>query len=81
MTLAKRLPTSPEAVPGQADGLTSAPGLGGLPPQTRAQIQAVLGSFPQIRWLKLYGSRAMGNDRPGCEIVWLSVALSITRPS
>ena len=68
MTLAKSLPTSSEALPGQAAGLTAAPVLGGLPPQTLAQIQAVLQAFPQIRWLKLYGSRAMGNYRPGSDI-------------
>jgi predicted nucleotidyltransferase len=68
MTLAKSLPTTPEALPGQAAELTSAPVLGGLPPQTLAQIQAVLETFPQIRWLKLYGSRAMGNYRPGSDI-------------
>jgi predicted nucleotidyltransferase len=68
MTLAKSLPTTPEALPGQAAELSSAPDLGGLPPQTLAQIQAVLVSFPQIRWLKLYGSRAMGNYRPGSDI-------------
>ena len=49
-------------------GLTSDVALGGLPPQTLAQIQAVLQAFPQIRWLKLYGSRAMGNYRPGSDI-------------
>jgi len=68
MTLAKSLPTSSEALPGQAAGVTSAPVLGGLPPQTLAQIQVVLQAFPQIRWLKLYGSRAMGNYRPGSDI-------------
>ena len=68
MTLAKSLPTSPEAFPGQAAELTSVPVLGGLPPKTLAQIQAVLLAFPQIRWLKLYGSRAMGNYRPGSDI-------------
>ena len=68
MTLAKSLPTTPEALPGQAAELSSAPDLGGLPPQTLAQIQAVLVSFPQIHWLKLYGSRAMGNYRPGSDI-------------
>ncbi len=68
MTLAKNLPTSSEALPGKAAGLTSAAVLGGLPPQTLAQIQAVLQAFPQIRWLKLYGSRAMGNYRPGSDI-------------
>jgi len=68
MTLAKSLPTSPEALPDQSAGVSITPAFGGLPPQTLAQIQAVLVSFPQIRWLKLYGSRAMGNYRPGSDI-------------
>lgn len=43
-------------------------GLGGLPPTTMAQITAVLQRFPSIRWVKLYGSRAMGRQRPGSDI-------------
>ncbi len=43
-------------------------GLGGLPPTTLAQITAVLQRFPSIRWVKLYGSRAMGRQRPGSDI-------------
>ena len=42
--------------------------LGGLPPPTLGQIQAVWRQFPQIRWLKLYGSRALGRHRPGSDI-------------
>jgi len=42
--------------------------LGGLPPRTLAQIQEVWRRFPQIRWLKLYGSRALGRQRPGSDI-------------
>ena len=81
MTLAKSLPTSSEALPGQAAGLTAAPVLGGLPPQTLAQIQVVLQAFPQIRWLKLYGSRAMGTTGPVPTLTWLSVVPLIARPS
>ena len=43
-------------------------GLGGLPPATLAQIRAVLRRFPSIRWVKLYGSRALGRHRPGSDI-------------
>ena len=68
MTLAKSLPTSPEALLGQAAELTFGPVLGGLPPHTLAKIQAVLQAFPQIRWIKLYGSRAMGRHRSGSDI-------------
>ena len=43
-------------------------GLGGLPPATLEQIRAVLRRFPSIRWVKLYGSRALGRHRPGSDI-------------
>ena len=68
MTQAESLPSSQEALLDQAAGVSGTPALGGLPQQTLAQIQAVLQAFPQIRWLKLYGSRAMGNYRPGSDI-------------
>jgi len=42
--------------------------LGGLPTRTLEQIETVWGRFPQIRWLKLYGSRALGRQRPGSDI-------------
>ena len=32
----------------------------GIPGRTVAEIRSCLKSFPQIHWLKLYGSRAMG---------------------
>ena len=55
-----------------AAGAPSDPGavetLGGLPLRTLAQIQEVWRRFPQIRWLKLYGSRALGRQRPGSDI-------------
>jgi hypothetical protein len=34
--------------------------LGDLPPCTWEQIDTVLARFPRLRWVKLYGSRAMG---------------------
>ncbi len=43
-------------------------GLGGLQPATLAQITAVLRRVPSIRWVKLYGSRAMGRQRTGSDI-------------
>jgi hypothetical protein len=46
--------------------------LGGLPTRTLEQIQAVWRQFPQIRWLKHYGSRALGQQ--------LCPALALTRP-
>jgi uncharacterized protein len=42
--------------------------LGGLPANTWTQINAVLARFPSLRWVKLYGSRAMGRQRPGSDI-------------
>jgi len=42
--------------------------LGGLPTGTCEQIEAVLRRFPQIQWVKLYGSRALGRERPGSDI-------------
>lgn len=41
---------------------------GGLPPRTLAEITTVLRRFPEIRWVKLYGSRALGRQRPGSDI-------------
>ena len=48
--------------------LEAAETLGGLPTRTLEQIQTVWLRFPQIRWLKLYGSRALGRQRPGSDI-------------
>jgi predicted nucleotidyltransferase len=42
--------------------------LGGLPERTVAEISTVLRRFPEIRWEKLYGSRALGRHRPGSDI-------------
>lgn len=42
--------------------------LGGLPARTIDQIDSVLRRFPEIRWVKLYGSRALGRQRPGSDI-------------
>lgn len=42
--------------------------LGGLPARTLGEIASVLQRFPDIRWVKLYGSRAMGRHRPGSDI-------------
>lgn len=41
---------------------------GGLPPRTLEEIAAVLRRFPDIRWVRLYGSRALGRQRPGSDI-------------
>lgn len=48
--------------------MTGGAELGGLPERTVAEINAVLHRFPEIRWVKLYGSRALGRQRPGSDI-------------
>ncbi len=40
----------------------------GLPEHTVAEIQGCLQGFPQIQWVKLYGSRALGRHRQGSDI-------------
>jgi predicted nucleotidyltransferase len=42
--------------------------LGGLPARTLEEIASVMGRFRDIRWVKLYGSRALGRHRPGSDI-------------
>lgn len=42
--------------------------LGGLPASTWDQIETVLARFPMLLWVKLYGSRAMGKQRPGSDV-------------
>lgn len=56
---------STEGTPSDPDAVAPS---GGLPPLALAQIQEVWRRFPQIRWLKLYGSRALGRQRPGSDI-------------
>lgn len=40
----------------------------GLKPHTISAIQRVLAKYPQVERAILYGSRAMGNYRPGSDI-------------
>lgn len=40
----------------------------GLPPDAVAKIRKVLAGFPEIERVTLFGSRAMGNFRPGSDI-------------
>lgn len=40
----------------------------GLSARTVAEIRQCLAEFPQIRWVKLYGSRAMGSHWAGSDI-------------
>lgn len=40
----------------------------GLSEKTLATIRSSLASFPEIRSAKVYGSRAMGNSKPGSDI-------------
>ena len=42
--------------------------LGGLPRRTLQEIASVLRQFPDIHWVKLYGSRALGRHRPRSDI-------------
>ena len=41
---------------------------GGLSPRTQEEIAEVLRRFPDMRWVKLYGSRALGRQRSGSDI-------------
>lgn len=40
----------------------------GLPEHTVDEIRRCLAQFPQIQWVKLYGSRAMGNHWAGSDV-------------
>ena len=40
----------------------------GLSPRTVTEIRQCLQGFPQIHWVKLYGSRAMGSHWAGSDI-------------
>jgi len=40
----------------------------GLPPAAIARIQEVFARFPEVDKAVLYGSRAMGNHKPGSDI-------------
>jgi predicted nucleotidyltransferase len=51
-----------------AKRLGQAPPSHGLPERTVAEIRQCLQGFPQIRWVKLYGSRALGTHRRGSDI-------------
>ena len=42
--------------------------IGGLPSQTIEQIQSVKQIYPEIRWFKLFGSRALGLEKQGSDI-------------
>ena len=40
----------------------------GLPDKTIEQIQSCLAQYPDIEWVKVYGSRALGTYQPGSDI-------------
>ncbi len=40
----------------------------GLPEKTLRQIIECLKKYPEVRWAKIYGSRAKGNYEPGSDI-------------
>jgi predicted nucleotidyltransferase len=43
-------------------------GIPGLPPEASARLLAVLSAEPAVQEVWLYGSRAMGRQRPGSDI-------------
>lgn len=51
-----------------AQAATAAQARHGLSPRTVAEIRQCLRGFPQIHWVKLYGSRAMGSHWAGSDI-------------
>ena len=62
MTAQPNPQTTPQATP------QAAPVSHGLPAAAVAKIQGVLATFPAIEQATLYGSRALGRDRPGSDI-------------
>ena len=40
----------------------------GLKPETISEIQSILETVPEVKKAVLYGSRAMGKQRPGSDI-------------
>jgi uncharacterized protein len=50
----------------------------GLPEETIAEIQAVLSLYPEVEKAILYGSRAMGNFKPGSDIDLTLVGAELT---
>jgi uncharacterized protein len=40
----------------------------GLPEETLQQIKQCLATYPQLAWVKVYGSRAMGSHQRGSDI-------------
>lgn len=58
-------PNTPAAQPGTLSELATRTG---LPATALRQLQQVLAKEPRVRQAILYGSRAMGNYRPGSDI-------------
>lgn len=50
----------------------------GLPEEAIAEIQAVLALYPEVERAILYGSRAMGNFKPGSDIDLTLVGVELT---
>jgi uncharacterized protein len=40
----------------------------GLPHEMLEQIRACFAQYPDIKWVKIYGSRALGTYQPGSDI-------------
>lgn len=50
----------------------------GLPPSSLEQILETIGRFAEVERVTLFGSRAMGTDRPGSDIDLCPAAPGIT---
>ena len=50
----------------------------GLSEETRTLLVGVFQKFPQVQEVKIFGSRAMGNYRPGSDIDLVVVAPSLS---
>ncbi len=50
----------------------------GLPEEAIAEIQAVLALYPEVERAILYGSRALGNFKPGSDIDLTLVGAELT---
>lgn len=59
-TIPPQPPSAPEALPDHA--------IPGVPSEASARILALLLAEPAVREVWLYGSRAMGRQRPGSDI-------------
>ncbi len=40
----------------------------GIPEETLTQVQSCFARYPDVEWVKVYGSRALGTYHPGSDI-------------